>query len=398
MKIGMMADIYKPHVSGVTNYISLNKRFIEAQGHEVYIFTFGDKSIIEDEENVIRSPGLPVIDTGYYVNFRYQREARRLLQSMDVVHVHHPFLSGTLAMRYCRPRNIPIVFTNHTRYDLYTHAYFPILPEGFGETAMKAYLPPFCRSCNMVIAPSKGIAEVMQGLGIDTDIEVVPNGVDLEPFRQKSTPIERSQFKISEDTVVLIYIGRLGPEKNLTFLIRAYGGISEAFNNVQLVLVGDGPERENLQSLVGHMGLTERVHFTGLVPYQQIPQYLTMADIFVTASITEVHPLSLIEAMAAGRPVLGINSPGVGDTVENGITGFLSSNNIASYTAKMVLMITDKDKRAQMGRQAFQRSENYSIRKTTQVMIQHYDRLIHSSSINKPGLSNLINRFIKPKS
>jgi 1,2-diacylglycerol 3-alpha-glucosyltransferase len=378
MKIGMMADTYKPHVSGITNYIELNKIFLEAQGHEVYIFTFGDESIIDDETNIIRSPGMPLVNTGYYLSLRYNRDAREVLQSMDVVHVHHPFISGTLALRYCRPRNIPIVFTNHTRYDLYTHAYLPIIPEGFGVTAMKAYLPSFCRSCNMIIAPSNGIAEVLRRLEVDTPIEIVPNGVDLEPFRQKSQLIDRSQIGITKDAVLLVYVGRLGPEKNLPFLIRAFGGISESFNNVQLMLVGDGSEKDNLQLLVGLMSLTDRVIFTGMVPYKQIPQYLTLADIFTTASVTEGHPLSVIEAMAAGLPVLGIDSPGIGDTIEDGITGYLSSNNLASFTAKMMLMVTERDKRIEMGHNASQKSEIYSIQRTSQIMLKHYESLIKS--------------------
>lgn len=125
MRIGMMADIYKPHVSGITNDISLNKRVLEQAGHEVFIFTFGDLDYPDEETNVIRSPGLPLVDTGYYLNYRYSRKAKALLQTMDLVHVNHPFLSGRLALRYCRPLHIPIVFTNHTRYDLYAQAYMP---------------------------------------------------------------------------------------------------------------------------------------------------------------------------------------------------------------------------------------------------------------------------------
>ena len=107
MRIGMMADMYKPHVSGITNYISLNKIFLEELGHQVFVFTFGDESYIEEEERVVRSPGLALLDTGVYISLRYTRHARKLLNSMDVVHVHHPFLSGSLALRYCRPRAIP---------------------------------------------------------------------------------------------------------------------------------------------------------------------------------------------------------------------------------------------------------------------------------------------------
>ncbi|HXD09705.1 MAG TPA: glycosyltransferase, partial [Anaerolineales bacterium] len=107
MRIGMMADAYKPYVSGVTTYIDLNKRALEAAGHEVYVFTFGDLDYQDDESRVIRSPGLPLAETGFYLSLRYRTAARKLLQTMDVVHVHHPFLSGRLALHYCRSNQIP---------------------------------------------------------------------------------------------------------------------------------------------------------------------------------------------------------------------------------------------------------------------------------------------------
>ena len=99
MRIGMMADVYKPHVSGVTNYISLNKEYLENAGHEVFVFTFGDEDYHDEETNIIRSPGLPLVDTGYYLSLRHNQQAQKQLRKMDVVHVHHPFLSGNLTQR-----------------------------------------------------------------------------------------------------------------------------------------------------------------------------------------------------------------------------------------------------------------------------------------------------------
>ena len=79
MRLGMMTDAYKPHVSGITNYITLNKAALEKAGHEVYVFTFGDPDTRDEETNVIRSPGLPLVDTGFYLSFQYSRPARRML-------------------------------------------------------------------------------------------------------------------------------------------------------------------------------------------------------------------------------------------------------------------------------------------------------------------------------
>ena len=103
MKIGMLADIYKPHVSGITTYISLNKARLEQKGHEVYVFTFGYLDYDDEEPNVIRSSGVPLFSTGAFLNLRYTRQARDLARTMDIVHVHHPFFSGPVALRYCKP-------------------------------------------------------------------------------------------------------------------------------------------------------------------------------------------------------------------------------------------------------------------------------------------------------
>ena len=393
MRIGMLTDVYKPHVSGITNYISLNKRMLEKAGHEVYIFTFGDLDYADDESNVIRSPGLAIVDTGFYLSLRYNRRARRMLYTMDIAHVHHPFLSGSLALRYCRPRDIPIIFTNHTRYDLYTQAYFPMLPDTVGEAAMKAYLPPFCRACDLIIAPSSGMAQVLVRFGVDAPIEVVPNGVALEPLRAQVTPMDRAELGARPEDVLLIYVGRVAPEKNLSFLLRAFAGVAEAFENVHLVIAGDGPAREELVEQARHLNTGSRIHFTGMVPYEELPRYLAAADAFVTASVTEVHPLSVIEAMATGLPVLGITSPGVGDTVQDGKTGFLASDDLAAFTAKMARLVSEHELRLTMGQAAYQTAELYDIRRTTKLMLERYQRLVSQSQGRKRGLRYRVARL-----
>ena len=390
MRIGMMVDLYKPHISGITNHIALTKRFLESTGHEVFVFTFGEEEYQDDEPNVIRSRGLPLIDTGYYFSFRYSLAAQRLLRTMDIAHVHHPFLSGRLAIRYCMPRGIPIVFTNHTRYDLYTQVYLPMIPDVIGDAFLQAYLPSFCRSIDLVIAPSAGMREVLQRFGVDVPIEVVPNGVELTPFQSRVEPVERSVLGFNPDDVVLIYTGRLGPEKNLPILLRAFAGTAKTYDHVALLIVGDGPERDNLEDRVQYMGISSRVCFTGMVPYEELPRYLAMADAFVTASVTEVHPLSVIEAMTAGLPVLGIYSPGISDIIEDGITGMISQDDIAAFTAKMVRLVTDHDGRQQMGENARQAAEKYGLERTTQVLLNQYLHLIARSAGRRRGLRTWI--------
>jgi 1,2-diacylglycerol 3-alpha-glucosyltransferase len=380
MKIGMMADIYKTQVSGVTNSIALSKRWLEQQGHEVYIFTFGDDGVIDDEKNIIRTTGVPVVDTGIYLNLRYNRTARHLLYSMDITHVHHPFVSGSLAMRYCVPRNIPIVFTNHTRYDLFTQAYLPLLPDTIGEAALKAYLSPFYRACDLVIVPSPSMRKVLaERFGLVSPVEVIPNGLDLTPYRIGLQPVDRAQFGYSNNHVISIYVGRLAPEKNLNLLLRAFYGVAMTYDHVRLLIVGDGPERENLEAQVKHMGIEDKVHFTGMIGYKDIPTYLATSDIFVTPSSSETFGLSTVEAMAAGLAVLGIDAPGTGDIIEDGITGLITSNDLAVFTAKLVLLSTNHELRRAMGKQAIVSSMKYDIQTTTSILLDHYLELVEKA-------------------
>jgi glycosyltransferase involved in cell wall biosynthesis len=375
MRIGMMADVYKPHVSGITNYISLNKEFLEQAGHEVFIFTFGDLDYPDDEKNVIRSPGLALVDTGYYLNFRYSRKAKALLLTMDLIHVNHPFLSGRLAMRYCRPVHIPIVFTNHTRYDLYAQAYMPLLPEEISNSFLQSYMPPFCTAMDLVISPSPGMADVLRKLGVTSSIEVIPNGVDLKRFQQTSENC-RADLGFSAEDILVIYSGRLAPEKNVDFLLRVFAGVAEAVDKVHLLVIGSGPEEADLIKLADDLAISDRVHFLGMVQYERIPQYLKISDIFVTASVTEVHPLSVIEAMASGLPAVGIHSVGVGDTIEDGITGYLASQSQAAFAAKLTRLCLDRNQRRKMGNAARKASEKYAIESTTKVLLANYQRLV----------------------
>lgn len=395
MRIGMLADVYKPHISGVTHYISLNKKYLEKAGHEVFVFTFGEDDYQDEEENVIRSPGLPILPTGMYFSLRYTRIAQKVLNTMDVVHVHHPFISGSLAIRYCRTKGIPIVFTNHTRYDLYAKMYLPIVAGMLGESALKAYLPSFCRSCQLVISPSNGMREVLFRIGVDSPITVLPNGVDIEQFFNPDKPIDRKEFGYDQDDVILIYMGRMGPEKNLPFLLRSFAGVAQAYENVHLIFIGNGPEKENMVDMTRFIGLQDRVKFTGMIPYDQLPRYMVMGDVFVTASVTEAHPLSLIEAMASGLPVLGIDSPGIGDTIEDGKFGYLVyKEDLAEFTAKMVRLIIDKSARIKMSQEARIAAQQYSIENTTSLLLEQYQNLINRTSTNRRGMRNQLKALI----
>jgi glycosyltransferase involved in cell wall biosynthesis len=396
MRIGMMVDTYKPYVSGITTYIDLNKRALENDGHEVYVFTFGDLDYQDDEPRVIRSPGLPLADTGYYLSLRYKTAHKKLLQTMDVVHVHHPFLSGRLALNYCRRAQIPIVFTNHARYDLYAQARLPYMPKEVTQSMLQAYMPDFCDAVDLVISPSNGMKKVLRQYGVESPVEVVPNGVDLRRFHE-AQPLSRADFGFGDQDILLVYVGRLAPEKNLEFLLQSFAGVSQVFSNVHLLIVGGGQKQfeDELKLLPSQLGISDRVHFVGMIPNERMPSYLAMCDAFVTASVTEVHPFTVIEAMATGLPILGIDSPGVGDSITDCETGLLATNNIASFTAKLTYLCMDSAFRQKMGHAAREASAQYSLDRTTKIMLGHYMRLTQTTKPIKQSFDERLREVLE---
>jgi len=392
----MMVDSYKPYTSGITNYVDINKRHLELAGHEVFVFTFGDVDYQDDEPRVIRNHGVPLADTGFYLSTRYSRAAKQLLQTMDIIHVHHPFLSGRLALHYCRLLRIPIVYTNHTRYDLYAQAYLPMMPEEMSHGLLQAYMPSFCDAVQLVVAPSAGMERVLRQLNVESKIEVVPNGVDLKLFLD-AKPLSRAEFGYKESDILLVYAGRIAVEKNIPFLLKSFAGVAQALPNAQLLLIGSGTQQneEEIRSLIGELNLDHRVRLTGKIAYDKLPAYLAMCNIFVTASITEVHPLSVIEAMGAGIPVLGIHSVGVGDTVVDGVTGLLATHDLAAFTAKLTRLCLDLNLRAQLGDSARKASATYSITRTTSIMLKHYEKLISEAKPRKGNWSVRLRKLLE---
>jgi len=382
MKIGMMSDYYKPYISGVTVYIEGYKRQFEAAGHEVFIFTFGEETEAEIEQGILRTPGLNIYTEGYYFNLMHSEHVRHLLQQMDVVNVHHPYISGTLALRYCRPKNIPIIFTGHTRYDVYANAYLPRPAAWSVQQVIAYYLPNFLNKIDLTIVPSESARKVLLDYGVQKMIQVIPHGIDLSLFRAAGGAFDRTDLGIPSEDVLLIYVGRLGAEKNLPLLLTAMKHVSEQNPDISLLLVGDGPEKQPLKKLVKDLDLEEKVHFGNEVPHQNTPDYYRSADIFVMPSANETFGFTIVEAMACGLPVVAVDRPGVRDNIEPEITGLLANDDPVDYAAQILKLASSPIMRKSMGERARVEAEKFSLETSAQSVLQIFEKLNEARSEN----------------
>ena len=381
MRIGFFADMYLPHVSGVTNHITLAKRYLEDRGHEVTVFTFGKPEAGDAEHNVVRSPGMPWGGTGWRLATGFSAETRRLAPKLDIAHVHHPFQSGRLVAPIAHRHGIPLVFTNHTRYDLYSDSYARLFPRAARYGYVRGALHGFADRCDEVIAPSETIAEwLLRFAGVVAD-DVIPNGVDTAAFASPKTPLTREALGFAPQDVVFCYVGRLGPEKGTRPLAEEFAHACAVSPRARLLVIGDGPARRDAEIAIAAAGFSERARFVGMVPYEHVPDYEAAADVFVTASVTEVHPLVVLEAMAAGLPVIGVRSPGISDTVEDGVSGLLAPDATPGSLAERIALIAGDDAlRTRLARGARKSSTSYTLENTVGRVLLRYEELLGARS------------------
>jgi glycosyltransferase involved in cell wall biosynthesis len=358
-------------VNGVLRMIELYRRHLPARGHEVTIFTLGSEDP-EGTPGVVRSPGLPLGDHGYYAGLGYTPEAQRQLAQMDIVHCHHLLMSLEMAHRYA---DAPIVYTNHTRYDLYTGSYTR-LPQPAADAIMRYAWPRYTDMADHIIAPSVGMLRVMLEFNVRRPISVIENGIELEPFLRPSHPRTKRDLGLPDDCVLAVYCGRLAAEKDVALLVTLFAEAAAQHSDLALLLIGKGPQASELRRQVEALGLAERVRFTGALPYAAVGAHLAAADMFLTASTSEVHPLTVIEAMAAGLPVVAVRSPGLAETVESGVTGLLVPAADLAFVAAMLSLAGDAAARRRMGAAAREAAHRYDIGRTIDRTLALYDDLL----------------------
>jgi 1,2-diacylglycerol 3-alpha-glucosyltransferase len=373
MRIGLASDTYKPYISGVTIAMNLLKRELERQGHAVYIFSFGTPLKNKTEENVIISPGIQ-LRMGYQFGLRYSREARAGLESMDIIHIQHPYITGQLVLHAIGKRK-PVIFTAHTRYDFLSLDYIPPIFAPVMRSFLHWYFPRFSNRMRRVICNSPASVEAMRNCGVTGPLEIVPNGVDLRPFQQ-AVRNEDWRNRMGNWPVQLLYTGRLAVEKDLPLLLDAFAILANRREQVGLTLVGGGPMEKTLVEQANRLGLTGRVNFMGLLDYETLPEVTASADLFVIPSQKDTHPLTVIEAMAAGIPPIVVESPAYLGTIENGRDGIHCTADPEALASGIERLVDDGELRRQVGNCARIASQRYSIENTTRQLIRIYSDVL----------------------
>ena len=374
MKIGIFTNIYKPVINGVVNSISSFKKGLEELGHEVYIFAPTCPDYKDDEKNILRikSVRLP-LQNDYRISLPpLAKKMLDVIKQLDVIHTQHPFVMGNYGSFFADIYNKPLIFTHHTQYDKYSH-YIPFEQETV-QMFTRWLVKDYANKCDCVIAPSESIKKMLLNQGIKSRIEVVPTGINLDVFGNPNREIIRKKYNLSLEQKLLLYAGRIAKEKNLEFLIKSFKLVLNKKPNTYLMLVGSRTKKDYLVDLIKKLNLETKVFLVG--HSNAVQNYYGAADLLVFSSKTETQGLVLVEAMAAGTPVVAVDSPGIREVVD-GKNGFLTKELLSEFSEKIIKILENDALRKEMSQNARKTASRYSIQKMSKRMLKVYKSVLN---------------------
>jgi 1,2-diacylglycerol 3-alpha-glucosyltransferase len=344
VNIGLFTDSYLPRRSGVVRAVAAAAHGLRERGHRVSIFAPAYPGYTDPDPEVYRFPSIaPPGHPDFPLAVPYSAAHLRKLRSLqlDLVHSHSPFLLGGLAVWVARTFHLPLVFTYHTFYGQYAH-YAPLVGD-LTRPFVIAYTTAYCNRCDRVLVSVPSMTKVLRQYGVRTRLDVIPSvGIDPDEFAHPSPEGVRGWFHIPPDAVLLLFVGRLAREKGVSLLLEAIAALP---SHVWLLLLGDGPARPDIQHEVQRLGLAGRVVFGGEQDHAHVIDALFACDLFVFPSQTETLGLAVLEAMAAGRPVVAVHGGAIPDIVRDGETGRVVAPDPASLREAIASLLDDPEGR-----------------------------------------------------
>ncbi|MCR9134593.1 MAG: glycosyltransferase [Alphaproteobacteria bacterium] len=367
-RILMFTNTYTPHVGGVARSVSELAQGLRDVGDETLVIAPDFENMPATEEDVYRVPAMQnFAGSDFSVPLPLSGNLAGVAHDFqpDIIHSHHPFLLGDTALRAASSLGVPVVFTHHTRYELYGH-YVEQNSNLLKRLALSLSLG-YCGMCDSVIAPSQSIAAFLADHGVKTPIEVIPTGVHPEVFSNGEGSKMRLKLGIPDDVLVVGHVGRLAPEKNLGYLATALAVLSKGHTKAHILIVGDGPSRDQMIRILCGADADKRVHFTGKLTGRQLANAYAAMDLFAFSSFSETQGLVLAEAMTAGIPVVALDAPGAREVVRDGRNGRLLDEDADAFAFAAALgrIATAKSAyRRTLQNNARRTAEQYSIDKT----------------------------------
>ena len=354
MKILITSDWYYPVVNGVVRSVLNLKEYLENQGHEVRILTLSNtiSSYQAGEVYYIGSlSAKKIYPQARVTNILAKTHLNNIRKwEPDIIHSQCEFSTFVMAKTLSKVLNIPLLHTYHTVYEDYTH-YF-IKNESIGTKIVASFSKNFSDLCDYIIAPTEKTANILESYKISREkIAVIPTGVHIDDLYDNDL---RSELNLPHNKKILLYLGRLGEEKNIEEIIDFHHRLADS--NIELFIVGGGPYYDDL------VAYNERedslAQFVGMVDPSEVNKYYQAADIFTTSSTSETQGLTYYEALSNGLVAICRDDESLDGVLEDGFNGF-RFNNFDEFKTYVYKVLDNPDYQNQLSENA----RNYALEK-----------------------------------
>ncbi len=411
MKIGFFTDRYYPQVDGVAVSVDLFAKELRKLGHEVIIFCpQGKRKDRKHEDHVVRFPSIPAIwYEDYRDTFPWTRANIAMVKhyNLDIVHIHTPAQIGMLGMLIAKQQNLPIVTTYHTDIEQYSKVYKRIVvgvlmgtvvgsavlrDSNMIKRGIKSILPnrkinrwnrkvviqnltTYLNLCNLVISPSKKITHKLHEYHTTSRVVTLPTGVDPEETTSSINYHPRTVFGIQKHDPLLLFVGRLGEEKNIQQILRAMPHVLDKHPGAHLLIVGDGPYAEELKAETHNLGLEQSVHFTGLLDRAETFSCFSQADLFVFPSTTDTQGLVITEAAIKSKPIVFVDDEISPVTIDHE-TGLQADGTTRGLTKAIIHLLDKPTMREKYGAAAREEAMKITIAKQAEKLHKFYQSVL----------------------
>lgn len=357
MKILFVSDVYFPRINGVSTSIRTFVEQMQNLGHEVHLIAPEYGVSTQDEAWIKRIPARSIYFDPEDKLMKYGEAVQRLpelrQEGYDIVHVHTPFVAHYLGLKLARELNVPCVETYHTFFEDYLHHYLPWIPKVMARGMAKMISKRQCNEVDAIVAPSQPMLEVLRGYGVKVMADVIPTGLQAHSFKEADGEAFREKYEIPLDRPMLLYVGRVAFEKNISFLLEMTKVLIEQRPDVLLVVTGEGPAEASLHKLAKMLGIENNVKFIGYLDRnKELNACYQAADIFVFASKSETQGLVLLEAMAQGTPVVAIAELGTASILVEGQGAWIAADDTSMFAEKVYQLLMNPEEKFELGQRA----------------------------------------------
>lgn len=386
MRIAIFSECYTPVMNGVVTSLLSLREALRAEGHTIFVFAPGAAQP-DDDAMVIRLPELPFPRHPYHFARPFPRfHFDFAALNIDLIHCQHPFTVGRLGAATARKYGLPMVYTVHSLYDSMATAAKSKLVRRVGPAYARGVMRRFCSRADYVIVPSRQTLVELRADGVNARFVLVPSGVRAPEVSATGRTRVRSLLGLTDVTPLLLYLGRLGPEKRVDLLLRAVRLLQERrlpppAGDFRLALVGDGQCREDWELLAEELEVRERVLFPGPQPHAQTGDWYAAADLFTMPSPAETQGLALIEAMGAGLPCVAVAQGGPLDLMKPGVNGLLTPFDPAAFADAIQSLLLDPALRRTLGQAGRRHASEYAPEQMAHGVLAVYEQALQKEGI-----------------